>query len=87
MIGTVDFADPDGDLAYVRASDKDCGQGSWEHLESILSGVTDVTSGTIQFVALVSTNCPAGTYAVKVSVFDGQGHQSNELYAPFTLTP
>lgn len=87
MVATVDFVDPDGDLFYVHVSDKDCGQGSWEYLDSILSGVTGVTSGTIQFLALVSTNCPPGTYTVKVSVFDRQGHESNELHAPITLTP
>ncbi len=86
MVGTVDVSDPDSDLAFIRVETQVCGRGAWSYLDKRLSAPAHGSSGTVQFVALVSTDCPEGTYVVKVSVFDGAGHQSNELYAPITLT-
>lgn len=86
MVGTVDYVDPDSDLAYIRAATQVCGRGRWRYFDRLLSGEREGDSGTLQFVSLVSTNCPQGTYSVKVSVFDGAGHESNELNAPVTLT-
>jgi hypothetical protein len=86
MVGTVDYVDPDSDLAYIRAATQACGKGQWRYFDRILSAAAAGESGSLQFVSLVSTNCPQGTYSVRVSVFDGAGHQSNELDAPVTLT-
>ena len=88
ILGTIDFVDPDGDVSYAHVSDRECGSGPVQNLDiRLASGVAGRTSGTVVFVALVATNCPAGSYAAGVSVVDAQGHESNGLSVPFDLVP
>lgn len=82
---TVDFEDPDGDVVLMHVRWQDCGRGSVKELDSIQEDLRKATSGSIRFSAVISTDCPVGTYTVRVSVSDGQGHTSNVLEVPYEI--
>ena len=84
---SMDYADQDGDIAFVRMSFRFCGKGSMRHEDIAPMGITGDQAGEIWISAQVPTACRPGTYMYTFSVFDQKGHQSNRLEAPFTLTP
>jgi hypothetical protein len=84
---SLEYADPDGDIAFVRMSSLPCGQGSLEYMDMAPGGITGNQAGVVWLSTRLRTNCPAGTYTYEFSVFDQKGHQSNVLPASFTLTP
>ena len=85
--GILDFIDPDGDLDFIRVRSRPCGTGDWETINTPISAVSGLTSGSVAFVSVVDTlSCPAGlNNTTQVSTFDEAGHQSNILNAPFEL--
>ena len=85
--GRVDFVDPDGDLAFVRLSTQQCGQGPMQHDDRQTPEVVQgVTSGRLSLQAWIDTDCPPDTYVAELQCFDEKGNGSNVLYAPFTIT-
>jgi len=85
IAGRVDGMDPDGDLAFIRVSNQDCGQGPWRDLEALVQKLGKGETGTLPFFTDVRTDCPAGLYAIEISLFDARKNQSDVLEAPFTL--
>lgn len=83
---SMDYADPDGDIAFVRMSFRVCGEGEVQHEAIAPGGITGNQAGEIWISARVPADCPAGTYLYEFSVFDQKGHQSNTLEATLTLT-
>lgn len=83
---SMDYVDPDGDIAFVRMSFRFCGAGEVQHEDIAPGGITGNQAGAIWISARVPTDCRPGTYLYEFSVFDGKGHQSNSLEATFTLT-
>jgi hypothetical protein len=81
------YADPDGDIAFVRMSFRYCGVAEVQHEDIAPMGITGDQAGEIWISARVPAECPAGNYLYEFSVFDQMGHQSNTLEATFTLTP
>jgi hypothetical protein len=80
-----EYADPDGDLAFVRLSSRPCGEGPVEHMDIAPGGIKGNKKGVVWLSTRITTACPAGTYVYEVSLFDRKGHQSNSLDATFTL--
>ena len=83
---SMDYVDPDGDIAFVRLSFRVCGEGEVQHEDIPPGGITGNQAGAIWISTRVPTDCPAGTYLYEFSVFDQQGHQSNTLEATLALT-
>lgn len=81
----VDFEDPDGDVVLLHVRWQDCGTGPVKELDVLQEGLEDVTSGSVSFVVLLSTDCPLGLYSVNVSVSDGQGNRSNVLEPTYEI--
>jgi hypothetical protein len=84
---SLEYADPDGDLAFVRMSNRTCGEGPVQHVDIAPGGITGSNQGVVWLSTRVTSACPAGTYLYEFSAFDRKGHQSNTLEATFTLTP
>jgi len=84
---SMDYADPDGDPAFVRMRFRYCGEGAVRHEDIPPGGITGNQAGVIWISPRVPAACPAGNYLYEFSVFDQMGHQSNTLEATFTLTP
>ena len=84
---SMDYADSDGDLAFVRMSTRPCGEDPVQHVDVAPVGITGSTEGVVWLAPRVTTACPAGTYLYEFSAVDRKGHQSNTLEASFTLTP
>jgi len=82
---SMDYADPDGDIAFVRMSFRFCGEGEEKHEDIAPGGITGNQAGAIWSSARVPTGCRPGTYLYEFSVFDQKGHQSNSLEATLTL--
>ena len=83
---SMDYVDPDGDIAFVRMRFRVCGEGEVQHVDIAPGGITGNQAGEIWITARVPADCPAGTYLYEFSVFDQEGHQSNSLEATLTLT-
>ena len=83
---SMDYADPDGDIAFVRMHFRSCGESEARHVDIAPGGVTGNQAGAIWISARVPRDCPAGTYLYEFSVFDQKGHESNTLEATLTLT-
>jgi len=79
------YADPDGDIAFVRMSFRYCGEAEVQHHDIAPTGITGDQAGEIWISARIPAECPAGTYLYEFSVFDQEGHQSNTLEATLTL--
>jgi hypothetical protein len=85
MVGvsiSLEYADPDGDLAFVRLSSRPCGEKPVEDVDIAPGGIT---GNLVWLSTMITTACPPGTYTYEVSVFDQKGHQSNSQEATFTL--
>ena len=86
--GTMDFIDPDGDLDFLRVLWRPCGTGGWMNEDIPVSGVSGLTSSTLDIFMMVDTSCPPGlNNTIQVSAFDEAGHQSNILNAAFEILP
>jgi len=83
---SMDYADPDGDIAFVRMRFRVCGEGEVQHEDIAPGGITGHQAGEIWISAQVPIDCRPGTYLYAFSVFAQKGHQSNSLEATFTLT-
>jgi hypothetical protein len=83
---SMDYVDPDGDIAFVRMSFRVCGEGEVRHEDIPPGGITGNQAGEIWISTRVPTDCPAGAYLFEFSVFDQKGHQSNTLEATLALT-
>lgn len=83
---SMDYADPDGDLAFVRMSFRYCGQGPVRHQDIAPMGITGDQAGAIWLSAGLPADCIAGTYLYEFSVIDRKSHPSNTLEGAFTLT-
>ena len=83
---SMDYADPDGDIAFVRMRFRFCEEGEVQHEDIAPGGITGHQAGEIWISAQVPIDCRPGTYLYAFSVFDQKGHQSNSLEATFTLT-
>ena len=84
---SLEYADPDGDLAFVRLSSLPCGEEPAGYMDIAPGGITGNQEGVVWLSTMITTVCPPGTYIYEVSVLDQRGHQSNTLGASFTLTP
>lgn len=85
LAGRVSFEDPDGDVVLLRVTWQDCGRGPVKVIDSVQKDLQKLTSGSIAFITVVSTDCPLGEYAVEVSVSDGRGNESNVLDAVYEI--
>lgn len=74
VTGTINFIDADGDVTTLYI-------GS---VSSTLTGMSGLTSGTIQVTAIVDTTT-ARSETFQVWVKDSQGHESNKLSGTFTV--
>ena len=84
---SIEYADPDGDLAFIRMSTRPCGEGPVQHVDIPPGGITGSKEGVVWLSTRVTSACPAGTYLYEFTAFDRKGHPSNTLEATFTLTP
>jgi hypothetical protein len=84
---SMDYADPDGDPAFVRMRFRYCGEGEMRKEDIAPTGITGDQAGVIWISTDVPAACPAGTYVYEFSLFDQKGHESNTLEATLTLTP
>lgn len=82
---SMEYTDPDEDLAFVRMSAQPCGEGPVQHEDIAPGGITGSQQGVVWLSTRVTSLCPAGTYSYEFSLFDRKGHQSNTLGATFTL--
>lgn len=87
LAGRVSFEDPDGDVVLLRVTWQDCGRGPVKVIDSVQKNLEKQTSGTIDFITVISTECPLGEYAVNVSVSDGLGNESNVMEAVYEIYP
>ena len=87
IMGTARFEDPDRDVVLLRVSKRDCGEGNWIHLDTVLNNVGGMAFAEIRFFTEVSTNCDEGTYFLELSLFDSQGQQSNRLILSYWICP
>ena len=85
LLGTVSFEDPDGDVVLLHAAWRDCGAGEAKKLDTLQEDLNGTKTGEILFRAMISANCPAGDYAIQLSVTDGQGHDSNVIPVPYEI--
>ena len=85
MIGRVTFEDPDGDVLLLHVTWQDCGSGPVKGIDTLQENLRNVTSGSVSFFLVISTDCQIGDYTVRVSVSDGQGYTSNVLSAPYQI--
>lgn len=83
---SMDYADPDGDIAFVRIRFRFCGEGELQHVDIAPGGITGHQAGAIWISTRLPRDCPAGTYPYEFSVFDQKGLESNTLEATLTLT-
>ena len=78
VVGTLDFADPDGDIVSLTIVVRDeSGQVTDDFTTPILD-IAGSTSGTIQG-ELVADASVAGRYTVQVYITDSRDHRSNQL--------
>ncbi|MBT8108015.1 MAG: hypothetical protein KJP17_07245 [Gammaproteobacteria bacterium] len=85
VIGTVDFADPDGDIESLTIVVLDSTGQVIDDITALIEGIGGSASGTIQG-ELVADTSVAGTYTVRVHVTDSRNHQSNRLEDIFRVT-
>ena len=81
VIGTVHFADPDGDVATVEI-DIEPPTAQMLSTSAEIVGADGKTDGTTQFLLAVVPP-EAGDYAVHVTVVDAEDNRSNELDGSF----
>ncbi len=92
--GVVQFADPDGDALLLRVSTRVCGEGTWTHIDTLKKDLMGMSSGALYYFGSIITNClseeqcPAGAVndRVEVSMFDGEGQQSNILSSEYSVS-
>ena len=85
MNGGGTFEDPDGDVVLLHVNWQDCGSGPVKGIDTLQKNLQNVTSGSVSFFLVISTDCQIGDYTVRVSVSDGQGNTSNVLSAPYQI--
>ena len=85
MTAVVDFEDPDGDVVLLHVRWQDCDMGAVKELDSLEEDLQNIASGSIGFLVMISTNCPAGRYAARVSISDGEGNRSNVVEATYEI--
>jgi hypothetical protein len=83
--GRASFEDPDGDLALLSTSWQDCGSGPVKKIDFVQKDLQGITSGRVDFVIMIATNCAIGEYTVRISASDALGNPSNLLQAPYSI--
>ncbi|MEJ2258164.1 MAG: kelch repeat-containing protein [Woeseiaceae bacterium] len=84
VIGTLDYADPDGDIeSLVIVVSDETGQ-IIDDITTPIEGVAGSTSGTLEGELVADTSI-AGTYTVQVKVTDSENHYSNQLEDTFRI--
>lgn len=84
VIGTLDYADPDGDIVSLTIVVRDESGQVTDEFTTPIQGVAGSTSGTIEGELLADTSM-AGTYTVQVYVTDSEDHPSNQLEETFRI--
>ena len=84
VVGTLDYADPDGDIVSLTIVVKDESGQVTDDITTPIEGVAGSTTGTIQGELLADTSI-AGTYTVQVYVTDSRDHSSNQLEDTFRI--
>jgi hypothetical protein len=85
LTGIVDFQDPDGDVMVLHVRWRECGIGPVKELDILQEDLGKATSGSISFIIVISTDCPVGEYAVRLSISDGQGNRSDVVDSPYEI--
>jgi hypothetical protein len=78
VYGSMNFTDPDGDLARIRITSLATGAFTDATV------TTTATSGTVSAVVAVDTSV-AGAFGFTVQAFDARGNASNSLNGTFTV--
>lgn len=84
VIGTLDFADPDGDIESLTIVVRDDSGQITDDFTTLIQGIAGSTSGSIQGDLIADTSI-AGTYTVQVHVTDSRDHRSNQLEDTFRI--
>jgi hypothetical protein len=84
VIGTLDYADPDGDIETLTIEVRDEAGQIIDDITTPIEGVVGSTSGTVEG-ELVADTSTAGKYAVRVHVTDSKNHRSNQLEDTFRI--
>jgi N-acetylneuraminic acid mutarotase len=78
VVGTLDYADPDGDIVSLTIVVRDESGQVTDDFTTPIEGVAGSTTGTIEGELVADTSI-AGTYTAQVYVTDSRGHSSNQL--------
>lgn len=84
VVGTINYADPDGDIQSLTIVVRDESGQITDNLTSPIEGISGSTSGTIEGELIADTSV-AGTYTVQVYVTDSRGLRSNQLEDSFRI--
>jgi len=84
VIGSIDYADPDGDIESLTITVRDASGQVTDTLTSPIEGVVGSKSGTIEGELIVDTTT-AGNYTVQVYLTDARNHRSNQLEDGFRI--
>lgn len=84
VVGTFDYADPDGDIDSLTIVVRDESGQITDNITTPIEGVAGSTSGTIQGELIADTSI-AGTFTVQVYVTDSRDRPSNQLEDTFRI--
>lgn len=84
VIGTLNYADPDGDIESLTILVRDETGQITDDITTPIEGVAGSISGTIEGELVADTSI-AGTYTVQVHVTDSENHTSNQLEDTFRI--
>lgn len=84
IFGTFDFVDPDGNLDSLTIIVQDSGGQNVQSETITISGVSGLTSGTIQGAIAITTSM-AGNFTVQIYVTDTIGFRSNTIEFVFKI--
>jgi N-acetylneuraminic acid mutarotase len=84
VVGTLDYADPDGDIESLTIRVRDESGLLVDDITTPIEGVAGSTSGTIEGELIADTSI-AGSYTVQVHVTDSENHLSNQLEDTFRI--
>jgi hypothetical protein len=84
IFGTIDFTDPDGDLASFVIIVFDSSHVEVGRLSGPIVGAAGITAGQAAFVMTVDTTV-AGDFSFSTYVVDSKGNQSNALNGTFPI--
>ena len=84
VVGSLDFADVDGDIRSLTLAVLDASGSTIDSATIPIQGIAGSKSGTIEGEFLVDTTT-AGAFTVRVYLTDARDNRSNELSLPFRI--